>query len=768
MKRADAAEPVAEPFHQMKARLVTTVVALTVFFATPPASAVAPAEAHRAAIVWLETNQNRDGSWGSGVTRPVATAEGLLALAKAGRPRSPAAQKAAAWLLTRAYAGVDHRARAVRALAAAGFSTAGLSNFGAVTATTQGWGPVAIDQGVTSYDSALVLAALAASGQAPSNTLVDLVVARRRGDDGWSGDYVPHSTAAPSDLTVTAEIVRALSQVNSSKVTASIDELNATVGPATSTLELAARLAALHAYGCPAACNPDALEAALLARMSSASWGSDPLVNALGLLAISTRPGRTLGGAPGADDDGDGRPNNADAFPQNPLERDDSDGDGIGNEADADDDGDGVCEGAVVVVGQCGFSNDVFGDNPREWADRDGDGTGNNSDTDADGDAVPDDAENAAGTNPLAPDTDGDGACDGPIVVVGFCTEPGDPCPTVASAENGDGDLFCSDRDECDQDPSDWRDTNDDGECDLADDDDDGDGWSDADELIAGTDPLDLSSTPDDLVATNPNGDFDRDGLTNAQEEIVYGTSPYLADTDQDGSTDFAEASLGIALNAAASPVPAPGVFGVFGAFERIASTHPAETNAAPIRATGTGGQPTPVALLGGSPMSAGQGWQNLAGYQPQCTVGRDLDGDGLSGLQEALRRTSFARVDTDEDGFADGAGGLVSTTGYTGSAWDLEPDGYLDGEDDHGTDAADPDDHPGKAGDVAPLGLPDGRITAGDATVEMQIVADPGRTGSLGGQRRLIADQAADADSSGTLDAVDVLKVLKEAGETP
>jgi hypothetical protein len=209
-------------------------------------------------------------------------------------------------------------------------------------------------------------------------------------------------------------------------------------------------------------------------------------------------------------------------------------------------------------------------------------------------------------------------------------------------------------------------------------------------------------------------------------------------------------------------------VFGAFGAFTPSGGSYPAETNATSIRATGTGGQPTPVALLGGSLPSASQGYQNLAGYQPQCTIGRDLDGDGLSGLAEAARRTSFARVDTDEDGFADGLGGLVSTAGYSGPAWDLEPDGFIDGEDDYDTDPSDADDHPGKPGDVAPLGLPDGRITAGDATVELQIVADPSRTASLAGQRRLIADQAADADSDDSVDVRDALKVVKEAASAP
>jgi hypothetical protein len=330
-----------------------------------------------------------------------------------------------------------------------------------------------------------------------------------------------------------------------------------------------------------------------------------------------------------------------------------------------------------------------------------------------------------------------------------------------------DGDGICSDRDECDLDPSDWNDTNNDGTCDVADEDDDGDGFSDQVELAAGTDPRSAASMPADLAQLIPAGDFDWDGLTNGAEGAA-GTSPFIADTDQDGATDLAELSLGWALDPELSPVAAPGVFGVFGAFPAVGQTFPAEKTSAVLRGTATGGQPTPVSRLGGSLNfpSAGLGYEALEGFQPQCTIGRDLDGDGLTGLAEAARRTSFARVDTDGDGFVDGPDGEVPTASYAGGpiAWDLDPDGFVDGEADHGTDPTDAAEHPGKPGDVAPLGLPDGRITAGDATVELQIVADPARTAPLTGQRKQIADEASDANSDEEVDARDALRVLQEA----
>ncbi len=87
-----------------------------------------------------------------------------------------------------------------------------------------------------------------------------------------------------------------------------------------------------------------------------------------------------------SDIDGDGVPDNQDAFPNDPTEWTDTDGDGVGDNSDAfpndpaeaaDTDGDGVGDNA-----------DAFPDNPNETTDTDGDGVGDNSDPRPLGDQV--------------------------------------------------------------------------------------------------------------------------------------------------------------------------------------------------------------------------------------------------------------------------------------------------------------------------------------------------------------------------------------------
>ena len=120
------------------------------------------------------------------------------------------------------------------------------------------------------------------------------------------------------------------------------------------------------------------------------------------------------------DDDADGIPDTTDNCDLNAdPDQTDTDGDGQGNPCDADDDGDGAADGA---------DNCPLVANP-DQTDTDGDGQGNACDNDDDGDGIADSQEIASGTDPLKPDSDGDGRLD---------TE--DNCPVVPNADQHDGD----------------------------------------------------------------------------------------------------------------------------------------------------------------------------------------------------------------------------------------------------------------------------------------------------------------------------------------
>ena len=101
------------------------------------------------------------------------------------------------------------------------------------------------------------------------------------------------------------------------------------------------------------------------------------------------------------DDDNDGAPDTADAFPFDPAEQADLDGDGTGDNADRDDDADGVAD-----------EWDAFPRDRAEWLDSDADGSGENADPDDDGDGMPDLAELARGSSAVDTDSDDDGLSD--------------------------------------------------------------------------------------------------------------------------------------------------------------------------------------------------------------------------------------------------------------------------------------------------------------------------------------------------------------------
>ncbi|TLM60122.1 MAG: DUF1566 domain-containing protein, partial [Deltaproteobacteria bacterium] len=214
------------------------------------------------------------------------------------------------------------------------------------------------------------------------------------------------------------------------------------------------------------------------------------------------------------DDDNDGVADTSDAFPLNAAESMDTDGDSIGNNADNDDDNDGVAD-----------TSDAFPLNAAESMDTDGDGIGNSADTDDDNDGVLDTADVFPLDAAESVDTDGDGT--------GNNADADDDNDGVLDA----ADVFPSDATES-------VDTDGDGAGNNADTDDDGDSWSDADEAVAGSDPLLATSLPLDTdidhIADVVDPDDDNDGVSDAADALPLNAAESV-DTDGDGTGNNAD-----------------------------------------------------------------------------------------------------------------------------------------------------------------------------------------------------------------------------------
>jgi len=256
-----------------------------------------------------------------------------------------------------------------------------------------------------------------------------------------------------------------------------------------------------------------------------------------------------------ADADNDGVGDNSDAFPNDSNETSDSDGDGVGDNGDAfpndenevaDSDGDGV-----------GDNGDAFPYDETEATDNDGDGIGDEADLDDDNDGLSDAEELLGGTNPLSSDSDGDGTSDASDAL------PNDPTEDTDS----DGDGVGDNADAFPENPLEALDTDGDGIGNGADLDDDDDGLSDAEEELAGTEPLHPDSDGDGLfdgfevtngldprVSDSQHADPDEDELGNLAEQAA-GTDPFDPDSDDDGVRDGEEVASGSNPNVAPTPL---------------------------------------------------------------------------------------------------------------------------------------------------------------------------------------------------------------------
>jgi hypothetical protein len=249
----------------------------------------------------------------------------------------------------------------------------------------------------------------------------------------------------------------------------------------------------------------------------------------------------SLAAEPTSDFDGDGVDDSVDNCTQVPNPgQGDVDDDGVGDLCDPindhieDSDGDSLPNNLERFMGTDPLNPDTDGDGINDADDLfplDPTAGGPEPELDSDGDGILDADEAALGTDPNNPDTDGDGLSDGEE----FNTHGTDPTDEDSDDDGlSDGEeIYVTGTDPLVADT-------------------DGDGVSDGDELPNGTDPLDPDSDDDGLndgeeaaAGTDPNdADSDGDGISDGDEVNVHGSNPLETDTDGDGLSDGDEVNV--------------------------------------------------------------------------------------------------------------------------------------------------------------------------------------------------------------------------------
>ena len=281
----------------MLTRTLLPLFALLCWMSTPADAASSPYRLPaNAAALWLESQQNRDGSWGEVADiRLLDTVEAVLALRAVGR-RSNAYFSGIAWLENHPSGSVDFAARRVFALSDHGDNLAADLAYLRGARAADGWGLTADYLG-SPLDSAITLLAsrsLRESG-APASYLRKAQLALGAGNRGWS-----LAQSDTSDAVTTALVVMALlndgEPLASTTIQNAISTLNTRVGPGSSPPAQALTAMALLRAGSDATAllnslldlqsavdgsiNTDVYSTALALRSFAAAMGADAAVQA--------------------------------------------------------------------------------------------------------------------------------------------------------------------------------------------------------------------------------------------------------------------------------------------------------------------------------------------------------------------------------------------------------------------------------------------------------------------------------------------------------
>ena len=299
----------------------------------------------------------------------------------------------------------------------------------------------------------------------------------------------------------------------------------------------------------------------------------------------------------------------------------DTDGDGIPNRLDLESDGDGVLDATEKAdnTDEKDFCKLVIANQTEPispaW-----------NAADCDNDGVTNEQELLDGTNPLNPDSDGDGVKDGTEKTDG--TDGTDGCDFVLANQTVTTSTA-------------WNA----GDC-------DGDGVTNRQEILNNTDPL--------------LGDSDGDGVLDNQE-IIDGTN-------KNNSCSFVLASQTVTPNAAWNNADCDGD-GVSNAQEKLDGTNPllvdSDGDGVPDgteKANGTRGNNPCSFVLANQTLEPSAAWKAA-----------DCDGDGLTNSREKSLGTNPLATDTDFDGVPDG---VEVNTGSSPLIVDTDGDGITDNMD--------------------------------------------------------------------------------------
>ncbi|VAW53360.1 hypothetical protein MNBD_GAMMA06-387 [hydrothermal vent metagenome] len=274
-----------------KLRLSAVLLITGLFSVEAGADAAANQAALDTGIIWIQTQQNLDGSWGNDANIRFSTTATVVDALEASNEFSAAYFSGLAWLENHSADNVDYLSRRISILSDRGNNIlTDLADLQSQSQATQnGWGLSAIYQS-SALDSSIALSALIVAGDIAGQTsVITYLLATQNGDGGWS-----LNNTVSSDYWISTQVLSSLEQIAVPSAPTIIAINNAatyvaTVTIAANSLALSQSILALHKNQ---GLTPtvDTLITELLSRQTAGSWG-DAYITASAMRALSAALG---------------------------------------------------------------------------------------------------------------------------------------------------------------------------------------------------------------------------------------------------------------------------------------------------------------------------------------------------------------------------------------------------------------------------------------------------------------------------------------------